>query len=56
MREATADHNGRPLAILIDGTVVAAPVVRGPISTSAVITGRYSDAEAERIVEGIRIR
>ena len=47
---------GRPLAILIDGEVVTAPVVRGPISTSALISGDYTRAEAERIVEGIGIR
>lgn len=56
MREATASHIGRPLAILIDGSVVAAPVLRGPIGTSAVITGKYSRSEADRIVEGIRTR
>jgi hypothetical protein len=56
MQEATANHVSRPLAILIDGRVVAAPVVRSPISTWAVITGTYSEAEAQRIVEGIPIR
>ena len=56
MRRATANHLGRPLAILIDGEVVTAPVVRGPISTSALISGDYTRAEAERIVEGIGIR
>jgi hypothetical protein len=54
MREATASHLDRPIAILVDDAVVAAPVLRSPISTSAVITGNYSEAEADRIVEGIR--
>ena len=56
MREATARHIGRPVAILIDGDVVTAPTVRSPISTSAVISGDYTKAEAERIVNGIGIR
>jgi SecD-like export protein len=56
MRQATASHVGRPVAILIDGEVVTAPVLRSPISTSAVISGDYTKAEAERIANGIGIR
>jgi hypothetical protein len=53
MLRATQGHLGRPLAILLDGDVVMAPVVRSPISTSAMITGNYTRAEADRIVNGI---
>jgi hypothetical protein len=56
MREATANHVGRPVAILIDGEVVTAPVLRSPIGTSAVISGDYTEREAERIVNGIGAR
>lgn len=56
MRRATANHIGQPMAVLIDGEVVMAPVLRDPIGESAVITGDYSQAEAERIVNGIGIR
>lgn len=56
MRDATASHIGKPIAIIIDGEVIAAPVLRGPISTSAVISGDYTQAEAERIVNGIGVR
>ena len=56
MREATAGHVGKPLAVLIDGEVVMAPVLRSPISASAVISGDFSQAEAERIVNGIAVR
>jgi SecD-like export protein len=56
MRQATASHVGRPMAILIDGVVVMAPVLRARISTSAVISGDLTQAEAERIVNGISIR
>jgi hypothetical protein len=53
MRQATTAHLGRPVAILIDGTVVIAPVVRSAIGDSAVISGKYTRAEAERIADGI---
>lgn len=53
IRQATATHVGRPMAILIDGVVVMAPVVRSPIGDSAVISGNFTQAEAERIVEGL---
>ena len=56
MRQATANHVGRPVAILIDGSVVMAPVVRAPIGDSAVISGKYTRAEAERITDGMRLR
>lgn len=56
MRQATKTHVGRPVAILVDGSVAMAPVVRGPISESAVISGRYTQAEAERIAHGINRR
>ena len=56
MRRATAQHIGKPLAILIDGEIVTAPTLRGPIDTSAVIDGHYTREEAERIVAGIRGR
>ncbi len=56
MRQATAAHLGRPVAILIDGEVVAAPVVRSAIGNSAVISGDFTRAEAERIANGIGMR
>lgn len=56
MQQATASHIGRPVAILIDGEVVTAPVVRSPIGSSAVITGDYTQADADRIANGIGLR
>lgn len=56
MRVATLAHEGRPMAILIDGEVVMAPVIRSPVSRSAVITGDYSKEDAERIINGIGAR
>lgn len=56
MRQATANHLGKPLAVLIDGEVAMAPVLRSPVGESALISGDYSRAEAERIVNGIGVR
>jgi preprotein translocase subunit SecD len=56
MRRATADHVGRPIAILIDGEVVMAPTLRGQISESALVTGDFTRSQAERIANGIGLR
>jgi len=53
MRAATSGHMGKPVAILLDGRVVMAPVLRSPIDASAEITGKFTKAEAQRIVKGI---
>jgi hypothetical protein len=53
MQAATTGHIGKPVAILVDGEVVMAPTLRAPISTSAVINGDYTRAQAERIANGI---
>ena len=54
MRSATEGHLGKMLAILLDGQVVMAPTIRSSISSCAVITGKFTKAEAERIVNGLR--
>jgi preprotein translocase subunit SecD len=54
--QATANHIGKPVAVLIDGAVVTAPIVRSPIGASGLISGDYTRSEAERIVNGIGVR
>jgi preprotein translocase subunit SecD len=56
MRVATGSRIGKPVAILLDGRVVMTPVVRSPIGASAIVTGNLTRTQAERIVNGIRIR
>ena len=53
MRRATSDHIGRPLALLVDGKVIAAPVVRAAIGGSAVLNGLFTRSEADRIAAGL---
>ncbi len=56
MRQATATHIGKPMAILIDGQVVMAPLLRTMIGASVVVTGNFTKTEAERIVNGVELR
>jgi preprotein translocase subunit SecD len=53
IQTATAGHVGRPVAILIDGAVVMAPLLKSALGDSAMITGMTS-AEAERIANGMK--
>lgn len=55
-RAATSSHIGKPAAILLDGQVVMTATIRGPIAESAVISGNFSKAEAEKIAKGISMR
>ena len=41
------------LAILVDGKLIMAPFINGVIGKQCVITGRFTEAEVDRIVSGI---
>jgi hypothetical protein len=56
MRSATGNNIGKIVAILLDGHVVMAPVLQSSISASAVITGKFTRTQAERIVKGIEVQ
>jgi preprotein translocase subunit SecD len=53
MRRATEAHIGDRLELVIDGRVVIAPTIRDVVSSSAMLTGDYTRAEAQRIAEGL---
>lgn len=53
MRAATRGFPGRRMAILIDGKIVAAPVIRGTIGQDAIIDARFGREEAYRIARAI---
>jgi preprotein translocase subunit SecD len=53
MAKLTAERQDKPLAILVDGKVVCAPVVRSTLSRVAQITGNFTQEEVDRIVRGI---
>jgi preprotein translocase subunit SecD len=50
----TEEHKGKLLAIVIDGRVISAPIIRDPFSERAVITGTFSKEEAEKLARSIK--
>ena len=53
--QATAANIGRPIYILMDETILSAPIVRGHISGgSAIISGGFTAQEAEELAADIR--
>jgi hypothetical protein len=53
MASATARHVGRPLAIILDGMVVADLTVRQALGAEVVISANFTQAEATRIAAGL---
>ncbi len=50
----TKNNVEKHLAIIVDGEIVSAPIIKTPITGGmARITGDFSEAEANRIAEGI---
>ena len=50
LAESTKIHIGKPVAIVLNGRVISAPIVRSIIRDSAVISGSFTKEEADRIV------
>ena len=53
MTYATSRHVGRPLAIILDGDIVAVQTIRQALGSEVAISGDYSQADAARIVAGL---
>jgi hypothetical protein len=53
MATATARHMGRPVAIVLDGGVVADLTVRQAIGAEVLVSADFTQAEATRIVAGL---
>ena len=53
MTEATARHTGRPLAIILDGEIVAVQMVRQALASEMIFSGDFTEADAARIVAGL---
>lgn len=49
----SGEHKGKPVAVVIDGKVVCAPVLRAPLTDKAQISGSFTKDEAEKIVKGL---
>jgi preprotein translocase subunit SecD len=53
MAKLSEAHRGKPLAILVNGKVVCAPVLRDMITEWAAIDGSFTQEEVERICKEI---
>jgi hypothetical protein len=53
MAKLTEEHLNKPLAILVDGKVVSAPMIISGLGNKARITGNFTQDEVNRIVRGI---
>lgn len=49
-------HADRPLAVVVDGKVIAAPVVRAKLGRTIRVTGSFTQEEAAKLVKGINGR
>jgi len=54
MGAASGSHLERPMAVLIDGVVVMAPIVKSTVTDYVMITGSMTKEDAERIVNGMK--
>jgi preprotein translocase subunit SecD len=54
MGRLTEEWLEKKLAILVDGRLVAAPVIRSKITGAAVIEGDFTEAEVQQIVRGLQ--
>ncbi len=50
------DHPDRPVALVVDGKVLAAPVIRAKLGQSVRITGRFTEADAAKLAKAIEGR
>ena len=53
MARLSEQHTGKPLAVLFDGKVISAPVIRARFSARALVTGMFSEGEAEKLAKAI---
>lgn len=53
MAKLTQGHMNKPIAVLLDGKVLVAPVVRSKISDKGMISP-FSEAECDRIVKALK--
>ena len=57
LKEYTSQHKGEPLAIVVDGEVLSAPIIRSEIGQGqCLIQGPFAKAKAQRIAQGISPR
>ncbi|NPV68965.1 MAG: protein translocase subunit SecD [Anaerolineae bacterium] len=50
----TARHIGQPLAIVLDGVVISAPVIRDALTDGGTISGAFTQEEAQQLAVQLR--
>lgn len=50
----TASRVGQPMAIVLDGEVLSAPVIQSELSTGGIITGNFTQEEAQQLALQLR--
>lgn len=50
----TGSNVGNPMAIVLDGTVISAPVIQAQLTSGGVITGDFTEEEATRLALQLR--
>ena len=53
MRKMSSQNIGRQLAIILDGELISAPVLKSEIGTSGQISGNFTPAEAKRLADDL---
>ncbi|QDS96026.1 Serine/threonine-protein kinase PknB [Roseimaritima multifibrata] len=53
MRRFTSDNLGKSLAVVVDGSVVMAPVINSPITSACVISGDFTPVEILKFYRSI---
>jgi preprotein translocase subunit SecD len=48
------EHADKPIAIVVDGKVIFAPIVKSELGEKIVITGKFTKAEAEKLAKSIK--
>lgn len=51
MLKLTEQHRDKPLAILVNGKVISAPIIKAKFGARAIITGKFSEEEVARLVK-----
>jgi len=56
MAKLSEDHADKPLALVVDGKVLAAPVIRARLGSSVRISGRFTAEDAAKLVKALEGR
>ncbi|HEY2252615.1 MAG TPA: TIGR03067 domain-containing protein, partial [Planctomycetaceae bacterium] len=56
LRALTKSHLNQPLAIIVDGEIIAAPIVRSEIGRAVAITGKFNREQADKLAKALRVQ